>query len=91
MKSVLQWSIATALFAASGCNILYLAGVWPRTTVSVGTLLVIVCYLAVVIYKRKGDNQTVSDTRMDCLRGNATGVLAVIWMITMGLTMFWRA
>lgn len=90
MKLILQWSIAAALFAASACNILYLTGVWARTAVGTGTLLVILCYLAVAIYKRKGTDNTVSDTRMDRFRGNATGALAVIWLVTTGLTMFWR-
>ena len=90
MKLILQWSIAAALFAAAACNVLYLTGVWTRTAVSAGMLLVILCYLAVAVYKRKGTKDVVSDTRMDRLRGNATGVLAVIWLVTTGLSMFWR-
>ena len=90
MKAILQWSIMATLLAATVFNVLYLTGVWTHAAVETGSLLVVLCYLAVILYKRKMTGDAVTDTRADRLRGNATGALAVIWMITIGLTMFWR-
>ena len=90
IKSVLQWSIAVSVIAAALGNVLYLTGVWPRTVTSVGSILVIVCWCAVLLYKKTHKDDVVSDTQLDRLRGTLTSVAGVIWLITMGMMTFWR-
>ena len=90
VKRILQWAILAALAAASALNILYLTGTLNQRASSLGYALVIGCFVALFLLKKRITSEASSaPTRLDSIRGIATAVFAVIWIVTIGISLVW--
>ena len=89
-KRILQWSILIALILASALNILYLTGVFGQHAATLGFLLVLGCFAASLLLKRRwGSLPAAAPAKLENLRGIVTAVFAVTWLVTTGIAFVW--
>lgn len=84
-KRILQWAILAACVVATILNLLYLTGVLGEHAATYGFLLLLICFIANLVLKRRfPDLPATPDTRIEKLRGILTAVFAVAWLVTVG-------
>ncbi|MBQ9196742.1 MAG: hypothetical protein IJ157_05805 [Clostridia bacterium] len=89
-KKILQWAILAALAAASTLNILYLTGKLGQHAATYGFLLVLACFAAHLLLKRRyADAPVTENNRLQNLRGAVTAAFAVVWLVSTGLAFVW--
>lgn len=95
LRKAMQWLIALACTAAAVLNILYLTGAQPKSVTSIGCAAILACYVLQWVLRRAapaaqagtaGDN-----TPIDRVRMILTLAAAGVWIITIGMSFFWRA
>ncbi len=88
-KKLLLWAIALSCALAAALNLLFLSSVIGKTGCSIGAGLIILCYIALVLFKRSGkDTARAEDGPVAKARGIATAVCACLWLLTFGLVLF---
>lgn len=89
MKKALLWLIALSCALAAALNLLFLFGAVGKIWSSIGAALIILCYIALVLFKRSGKDTAQAETgTLAKVRGIITAVCACLWLLTFGLTMF---
>ena len=94
LRKALQWLIALACTAAAVLNILYLTGAQPKRVTSIGCAVILACYVLQWAVRRaapaaqagsEGDN-----TPLDRVRVILTLAAAAVWIVTIGMSFFWK-
>ena len=89
-KRILQWAILAMLVIASALNILYLTGVLGQHAATIGFLLVLGCFAANLLLKRRYANAPATEaTRLQNLRGIVTAGFAVICLVSTAVAFVW--
>lgn len=94
LRKALQWLIALVCTAAAVLNILYLTGAQPKSVTSIGCAAILACYVLQWVARRAvpaaktenaGDN-----TPLDRARVILTLAAAAVWIVTIGMSFFWK-
>ena len=94
LRKALQWLIALACTVAAVLNILYLTGAQPKSVTSIGCAAILACYVLQWVARRTvpaaktenaGDN-----TPVDRVRVILTLAAAAVWIVTIGMSFFWK-
>lgn len=88
VKRIMQWVILTVCAAAFVLNVLYLTSVLGQHAATWGFLLVVACFAAHLLLKKRYVSDT-PDTPVERLRGILTAVLAIAWLVTAGMAFVW--
>ena len=95
LRKALQWLIALACLSAAVLNILYLTGAQPKSATSIGCAVILACYVLQWVARRSGRAEKPSakddSTLLDRIRVVLTLVSAVAWIVTIGMSFFWKA
>ena len=90
MEKLMRWGILVSCAIAAVPNVLYLCGLCPQQVTSYGFLLLIICWAANLILRRKAAAEPAAqDTPIERIRGMATLIFAALWLVTTGLSLFW--
>lgn len=88
-KRIMQWAILAVCLIASVLNILYLTGVLGQHAATYGFLLVLGCFAAHLLLKRRYTGAPAAASLLENLRGTLTAVFAVTWLVTAGMAFVW--
>lgn len=94
LRKALQWLIALACTAAAVLNVLYLCGRLPKRATSIGCAAILLCYVLQWAARRAAGSKAADtagdDTAIDRVRVVLTLASALVWLITIGMSFFWR-
>lgn len=94
LRKALQWLIALACIAAAVLNVLYLCGQLPKSATSIGCMAILACYVLQWGTRRAAGSKLADtagdETALDRVRVVLTLVSALVWLITIGMSFFWR-